>query len=270
VTEPDPIPAPAPEPVPEPEPLPEPEPVPVSEPVAETIASEPTPTPKPAFVPEPEPVPEPPQDVLADQDFEDATGDDMPAGFARKPLDTSVADILKEEAEREQAARVSEMPEPPVIETQQEMPVEQPAIDTIAQEEETRSRIARMRGEEANVAAAVAAAAESRKELLPDIEEINSTLRSSADRGEMPEPMPAQVEKTKKRGFKFGFLFGLLLILAVVLLYIFSDQIIAAVPALDGAIGSYVTMIDNLRLWLDGMIRGATSSIEQPATDITN
>jgi len=245
--------------------------------------------------------------VPSDDDLEDALGDEAPTEFARKPLDSSVADILKAEAEREQAARVAEAP---AIETQQEMPVAEPVVETPpappvtekpvieeppvvertpvveepiidetpdvnvdvdsdAELAETQSRIARLRGEEANIAAVAAAAASSRKELLPDIEEINSTLRSSAERGEVPEPMPEQVEKTKKRGFRFGFILGLLLIVALVLLYVFADQIIAAVPALEGAISGYVAMVDNFRLWLDGLIRGATDSIE-PASDASN
>ena len=243
----------------------------------------------------PTPPPPAPAATVDDEYFEDtAAAADEPAGLTRKPLDSSVADILKEEADRENAARAAETVTAPAIETQQEMPVdppaakimppeveppffddatpdiEPPAVDTAAQDEETRSRIARLRGDETNAAAAAAVVASSRKESLPDIEEINSTLRSSAERGEVTAPMPEQVEKTKKRGFRFGFILGLLLIVALVLLYIFADQIIAAVPALDGAISSYVTMVDNLRLWLDGLIRGATDSMELPASDAGN
>jgi len=245
----------------------------------------------------------PPAPEMPDQSsFEDTVGDDAPTEFTRKPLDNSVADILQEEAAREQAARIADVPEAPSIETQVEMPVAEPAVDipdvpdvpeipdipetpnvpevdlpkmeedlpdvdASMDDEETRSRIARLRGEEANIAAVAAATAASRKEVLPDIDEINSTLRSSAERGEMPEPMPEQVGKTNKRGFRFGFYLGILLILALVLLYIFADQIIAAAPALEGAISGYVTMVDNFRLWLDGLIRGAADSIEQPVSD---
>jgi len=275
--------------------------------------------------------------------FDDVAEDDAQMPFERKPLDSSVADILKEEAERETAARAADFASTPKVETPMTAPAAAAArsvADTIADmgddaadakaeaeakaaamkaeaeeqaakaeqeaarlkaeaeeaaaqaqaeaaekaaamkaaaeaeaeeaqaalaaktasvEDETRSRIARLRGEEE-------AAAASRKEQLPDIEEINSTLRSSADREEIANDGPIIEEPPKKGGFKFGFILGLLLIVALILLYIFADQIIAAVPALDGAISAYVGMVDNLRLWLDDKMRGMVDTIEPADT----
>jgi len=177
------------------------------------------------------------------------------APAARHGLEDSVADILREEAEREQSARLEEGS----LETQTDMPMDPPAD---AAETETRSRIARLKGEETAAVAALAAKEASRKEALPDIDEISSTLRTNAERGESVPPPPEEVEETKRKGFRWGFWGVILLILIAVLVYLFSDMIIAAVPAIEGPVTSYVAMIDGLRSSITGLVEGAASSLE--------
>jgi hypothetical protein len=176
-----------------------------------------------------------------------------------------VTDILREEAAREQAARAADVPAAP-LESQSDLGID--AATTVAdqRDEEARTRMARMRGEE-NAAAVAAMTAASRKEILPDIEEINSTLRSSAERGETHPPMPEDVVASDKRGFRFGFFGGLLIILALVALYLFADTISARVPATEGALNSYVSSVDQARLWLDMQITGLLDRIDPAAQD---
>ncbi len=199
------------------------------------------------------------QDILDDDAPEAPADDDAPTAdpVPQQKLEDSVADILREEASRERSVREAEMP----IETQTDMPLDPPMSDRAA---EARDRIATLKGEEAdaNVAAVAALAASSRKEMLPDIEEINSTLRTNAERGENVAPPPEEVEETKKRGFRWGFWGILLLILIAVLVYLFSDQIIGLVPASEGAVTGYVDTVNGARLWVDGRADNVLSSLE--------
>ena len=87
-------------------------------------------------------------------------------------VDSDVKDILQEEAQFEHAARARDTSN---LESQPELGLDE--------KNETRARISRLRGEQNPAeAAAVAAAAGSRRDLFPDIDEINSTLRSTTDR----------------------------------------------------------------------------------------
>lgn len=208
--------------------------------------------------PAPEPVPahqepEPVEDI--EEDVDDAAAPDAPEEEATEPsrVDPSVAEILNAEAEREEAARAAERGTP--MESQTEMGLTQDE----ARDKETAERIARLKGEEAT-AAAVAAA--TRKEMLPDIEEINSTLRSNEERGEKVAPEPEEVEKAEKRGFRTGFFGVLLIVLVLVVLYMFAPQIKSAVPALAGTVDAYVSAVDSGRAWLDGLLGGVRDSMQ--------
>lgn len=185
-------------------------------------------------------------------------------------LDPTVAEILQDEAAREEAARAAERGEP--LESQTEMGLDEAA--EAQREQESQDRIAKIKGEETNAAAVAAAAAASRKEMLPDIEEINSTLRSSEERGEVVEPEPEVVQERQKRGFRTGFLTVILIILLLVLLYIFADRLVGLVPALEGTLTSYVDLVNNGRLWLNGQVEGLRDAMQsavdenaQPAAD---
>jgi hypothetical protein len=202
----------------------------------------------------------------------------------RKQLDPAVADILRQEAEAEFEARKqrqstnlesqpdlgldggSDAPAPPVMEDDSE--------DRRAQD--AKRRMARLRGEAEPVAeaAATAAAMSSRRELLPDIEEINSTLRhdqtpSGVD-ADAREGLGAGGARKQSRGFRRGFLSMLVLFVLLVLLYIYADQIAATVPFLAGAIANYVAGVDHLRLLLDGQITALLSWLDMVATESAN
>lgn len=193
----------------------------------------------------------------------------------RPALDASVAEILREEAEREAAARRSNLADP--IESQEDLGLETPPSLSPQEQRnvEAARRMARLTGEEepavvettANAAAATAAA--TRKELLPDIEEINSSLRSSADRGDQIDPTPEDIAATKKRGFRFGFWLVFLFIGAMWLIYLLADQIKSIVPAMAGTMDQYVETVDNGRLWLDRTVQGFTDQMDTVPEDTT-
>ncbi|MFK7836700.1 MAG: zinc-ribbon domain-containing protein [Sulfitobacter sp.] len=213
----------------------------------------------------------------------------------RKELDPAVADILRQEAEAEFEARrrrqsetLESQPDLGLEETEERAPAPQPrpepaqqqGISPAAQEDDTdrrardaKDRMARMRGEPepSSEAAAAAAAISSRRELLPDIEEINSTLRNdNAPSGVDPdarEELGAGGQPKKKRGFRSGFYAALLIFVLLALLYLYAPQIAQTVPALDGFLTGYVGWVDQMRLALDGQIKGMLSWLDAQAVE---
>lgn len=192
----------------------------------------------------------------------------------RKQLDPAVADILRQEAEAEHEARQKRQSEP--LESQPDLGLDShddsdDAPDRRARE--AQKRMARMRGESEPVsdAAVNAAAISSRRDLLPDIEEINSTLRTGKNRtgGTASDNSPhieAPTTKKRKRGFRNGFLTMVVLFAALAALYIYAPQIAKAVPQVDPYLSAYVTWVDQTRLWLDGHIQNLLAGLDTMAT----
>lgn len=195
--------------------------------------------PEPAM-PDDEPAPE----------YEPAIDHETVVENPSRNLDSAVSDILREEAEREQQLRADENDN---LETQPEL-----GLDTHTDNEagrrarEAQDRMARMRGEEPGPSQ-IGAETGTRRGLLPDIEEINSTLRNSADKGNAAggdEALPAQPPR-KQGGFRRGFLVMILFGVILALLYVNAPKISAAIPQADPMIGAYVALVDQARLWLD-------------------
>lgn len=234
---------------PEPDPEHEPEHEPAPEPMPE---SAPKSEPKPE--PEPEPAPAPP--------------------LAAKPrqLDPEVANVLRAEAEREARARDAERG---AVESQPDLGLDDmgpPENEAELRARQARERMARLRGEDPDtpdVAAAAAAASGSRRDLLPDIEEINSTLRSTDQprRGAASEEIAAAPERAARSGFRRGFLTVLGIMVLALLLYIYADDIAAAVPAAEPVLTGYVGWIDRLRGWLDARVLAGLQWLDSMASE---
>ena len=186
----------------------------------------------------------------------------LPPEPQRRELDPSVADILRQEAELESQARAEQAES---LESQPDLGLDTTETDAERRAREARERMARMRGEDpapaptqVSEAAATAAAIGSRRELLPDIEEINSTLRSTSDRqaGGRSEASDtaAMPEPARKSGFRRGFMMMILLAIIFGAIYVFAPQIAQAVPAVDPFLNVYVAQVDVARLWLDGHV----------------
>lgn len=200
--------------------------------------------------PELKPVPEGPED--ADAEEEPA---DLPASPPPRALDESVLAVLREEAEREAAARRTETPPP--IETQEELgltaPPAPPAPPEPEEADPVAERLARLKG-----APPAAAKPQSRREMLPEIDEINTTLRATSERREgeaaaVADSLPAARNAS---AFRTGFVLMLLLGLAVAFLYVMAPKLSEQIPAAKGALDHYVALIDGLRIWLNGAVRG--------------
>ncbi|WP_370228429.1 zinc-ribbon domain-containing protein [Cognatishimia sp.] len=233
----------------------------VPEPVLETPA-EPEPAtaedPEPVFAPEPEPEPEPEEMAAPVTDSEElfapAAAESM-RGRARRrrEVDPAVADILREEANLEAEARRAEEG---AIETQQEFGLEASEEDETAKRAgQARARMARMRGlsEEPQISAEPDEDPNgSRRNLLPDIEEINSTLRATEDRApeELPDGRPSHSQR-RRGGNRLGFGFALILIAALMFVYARPGTVTERFPQFAPAVSGYVSSVDDGRIWLD-------------------
>ncbi len=165
-----------------------------------------------------------------------------------------MAEILRSEAAREEAKRQAEAG--PALESQSDMNLDSGPDRDDQMAEESRRRMARLKGEAAPaIGAATAVASGTRSDLLPDIDEINSSLRSDSERGEENRD-PVAEEAKRKGGFRRGFMTVILLVVLAVILYLLAPQISSAVPALEPALTTYVDTINSARLWLNSLVRG--------------
>ncbi|PZX09994.1 zinc-ribbon domain-containing protein [Celeribacter halophilus] len=247
-----------------------------------TTAQEPEPAIEPELDPEPEIVPEPvdiPEPALeAEQDaisisasepeYEIEDSEDLPppaqdtAPQSSVALKDSVRDILRAEVEFDHAMRQTEGE---TIETQPDLGLEEPAQDSA--KKSLRERMARLRGldpaDPGLVAGGVAAATGKRRDLLPDIEEINSTLSAASERdddGTVPDE-DTRRERAERSGFRTVFLTLVLIAVFLVALYILSPLIAAKVPALAGVMETYVHMANGFRGWLDQTLSAASTRL---------
>lgn len=240
-------------PMPEPEPQPEPQPEPEPE---DEPATEPEPEPEPSPEPEPEPEPEPAPPPVPEP---------VPVYAARSTVSPEIARILQEEAAREEAVRKAEASGG--LETQPDLGLEAPLDREAQMAEEARRRMARMRGEAAPpIGAAITSTTVSRRELLPDIEEINSSLRSAAERPEVPESPAELAEVSNRRGFRYGFSLVVLICAGLALIYNFAPRIAGAVPQTGPVLERYAAAVDDGRIWFDIQMQALLARIDSADT----
>ena len=149
-------------------------------------------------------------------------------------VDPAVSSILKEEAAREAELREREGSS---LESQPDLALDPP--------EEPKVKPKRPAATETSDAG--------QKDELPDVEAINSGLRSELTSDEAEAAAPAR----KSGGFLRGF--ALIVIIGVILFLIYgnANQISEAVPQADPVLKSYVSMVDQARLWLEAQTGGA-------------
>jgi len=164
------------------------------------------------------------------------------ATVERKPLDSSIADILREEAAREKEVRATEEARP--------HPADDTGMSASERAEETRKRIAAMTGDAAATPAAVAAAATGAVQganlrTVPDIEEINAT------------------QVVHRRGFRRGFFMVLFLMAILIAPYFFADQITENLPQTQEIMTTYVQIVDEGRVWLNEQVQTVRAMVEE-------
>ncbi len=177
----------------------------------------------------------------------------------RRPADAASLDILREEAERELSQRRA--PPSESIETQTDM-----GLDEIRKRKSPsralRARMAHL-GEDEDEASDrtlsevsrrpesgtdEADYAEPRRDLLPDIDEINSTLK--------PTRRTAATVEGDRNGFVAGFLLMLAIAFAMIIAYAQAPAIVRAVPNAESALISYVDRANAVRDWIAGLTGG--------------
>lgn len=102
-----------------------------------------------------------------------------------------------------------------------------------------------------------------RRDLLPDIEEINSTLRANADRAkDDDDQINALPDLRSRRGaFRSGFVLTMIAAVVLAMAYIMAPRIIAEIPGTASTMRVYVGAVDCGRLWLDGVMKSASGSL---------
>lgn len=201
----------------------------------------------PVAAEEAEVVAEPVADPVAEADDDDKPAPEAPpaaaAGAAAYAVDESVLAILREEADREAKARAAEAGR--ALETQTDLGVDEAIPDS--------RRAPDPVAEDTALAAGRAR--------LPDVEEINSTLRpaEAAVEDTPPEMLPAANEG--RSSFRSGFLLVMTVAILGSAIYGSADAISGLVPSLADPLKSYVGLVDSLRLQLDGLMQSATVAI---------
>ena len=204
----------------------------------------------------------------AEEDFDDADMDLHPQVELAAPraLDDDVLSVLREEAERESAARRTEEPQP--IETQTEFGLTAPVVPPVLTDDPAAKRIAAMKGIDPAPAMADPEKPQARRDLLPEIDEINSTLRATSERRDGEAGAVAEaLGKNGRNGFRRGFVLTLLAAVVAAAVYISAPQISQKFPQTAPALTAYVQKVDAMRLWLDGTLLSLTGKIRGVTAD---
>ena len=178
----------------------------------------------------------------------------------RRPADAAALDILREEAERELSKRRA--PPAASLETQTDMQLDEVRKrDTPSRA--LRARMAREATEESGkkgkqkrqdprVQSVDDGYEAPRRDLLPDIDEINSSLKARKGvRAASPE-----LEERERRGFRSGFILMVAISIMLIFAYAWAPAIAGAVPALEGPLLVYVDVANAVRDWIDGLFGG--------------
>jgi hypothetical protein len=213
-----------------------------------------------------------------------AAGEPARNGATRQTLAESVLSVLREEAARETAVRREEEPTARIgapsgsMETQTEFGLDASAAPSGTAATSAAARhIARLKGTDSDLPPAPPSdplpepepKAAARRDLLPDIEEINSTLRADSDRAqEAMDSVDALPDlRPRRRGFRSGFILMMILAVALAMAYVMAPRIIAQIPGSAPTMRAYVAAVDRGRLWLDGMMQSASGSVRNFSGD---
>ena len=184
--------------------------------------------------------------------------------------DRAVADILRQEAEAEQEARRRR--QAASLESQPDLGLEG-ADEPRPRErsERAHSKLSRPSAKQERQAPPddiAATAIGSRRDLLPDIEEINSTLRTGNERRTLPSSHHAKTQprRAERSAFRSGFLIIVIIATLMVGVYLMAPDLGTAVPQLEPYLTAYVTWIDAARLWLDATLQNVLQWLDAKAS----
>ncbi|MEP5757977.1 MAG: zinc-ribbon domain-containing protein [Litoreibacter sp.] len=232
----------------------------------------------PPTTPSPEPTT---QTAYVDDDDEDGLSDGVPAAaiaaLAEKrssaKIDPSALDVIHEEVAREQSAREADAVE---IETQIDLGLDEQDSSNLSTSDEHEYAQTEVVSEQVEVEEQLPPpparprrqpreVISKKRELLPDIEEINTALVEAPDPDELDEGIdgaPSRSSKARRRsGFRLGFGLMLMVSAGIVGLYVYAPAFAQKAPSLADALRSYVLNMDDLRVWLDGSAQDLVDQI---------
>jgi predicted Zn finger-like uncharacterized protein len=180
----------------------------------------------------------------------------QPKPPTRKPLDSSIADILRAEASRSHVlpptgAAKPRVTAPPAIQTQEQRAAE------------TRERISQLTKQSDTPVAATAKTATDDQNTVPSMDEINATLRarSNADDGSGLTEVEKE-QAVQRRGFRRGFALVLVLIGLAIMPYVFAGEIVRQSPQTRDFMTQYVQTVDQLRIRLHDVVGQVSTMVE--------
>lgn len=215
-------------------------------------------------VPDPDPIDDEFERAL-DQELDTIVEDDPDVAPApaithersKREIDPSVADILREEAQREREQRAAE-----TFEHQDEFALDTDEPTSDPQPKKSGYIDPKLDDLDEMYKDTASDAPASRRDLLPNIEEINSTLRRDKKSAGKEEPeTQAQKNAAGRRGFRGAII---LLILAVAV-YAYADLIRSNVPQLAPYLDAYVAQIDQWRAALSDQTSGFLTWLQAQA-----
>ena len=119
--------------------------------------------------------------------------------------------------------------------------------------------------------ARLATAAGSRRDLLPDVDEINQTLRSGPERRVTDNVEERVTVDTlpRRSGFGRGFFLVILLMVIALAVYVFAPQLADMVPGAADPLNAYVAQVDALRIWLDSQVTALMQTLDGMSSEST-
>ncbi|MEE9426737.1 MAG: zinc-ribbon domain-containing protein [Paracoccaceae bacterium] len=172
----------------------------------------------------------------SEPDFQE-NSPEAPAAPERQELDENLASILREEASLESSQRLQANDR-----AQSQSGTEQDSTGTTAdQTTDTQEH----------------SPGSVRSDILPDIEELNSTLAAAPAVAGSDDSATEVPEQEKRRsGFRRGLLLAILLFVVLALIYLLAPKIATAVPATASVLATYVDWVNSLRMAMDGLMLG--------------
>lgn len=179
---------------------------------------------------------------------------------AARTLDENLLAILREEAARETAVRRAEAPSMPEVQPDLGLTAAAPAVAPALAPDPAPAATPDLDAIEAGGAMQDRVAP--RRDLLPDIEEINSTLRAGSEaRGAEAEAMVLAEKVRARGGFRAGFIVTLAAAVLLTMAYTMAPRIAEHLPGSAPMMASYVAGVDAARLWLDDAIQQAAGAL---------
>ncbi|MEL0438184.1 zinc-ribbon domain-containing protein [Phycobacter sp. K97] len=199
---------------------------------------------------------EPDQDADQSHSVDESAAPEPEPEVSARPqrgLDPALSDILREEAEREASLRAAAAASSSGLESQPNLGLDDlPESDSALRARQAKDRMARLHGQDPRQLAAEESG--QRRDILPDIEEINSTLRAG-DTAAAAQPTVQVAEAPRKSGFARGFALTILLFLLLLMVYTNAGQIAESMPQADPYLSAFVTWVDQARIWLDAQVK---------------